>query len=144
MVLPLSLRRNTKLDLCLRPSAFLPANFSGTGTGTGTGTGNMKNGSTESPQQQLTIFHNGRVCVCDVTELQSNRTVITNLEFGYAMQARAILWVASGEMDERMSTPRSELISPSLQSPVSSLSMKRSLQRFLQKRKIRIQATSPY
>ncbi|KAF8413561.1 hypothetical protein HHK36_001552 [Tetracentron sinense] len=124
MVLPLALRRNCKLDLCLRPSASLPATDSGSDT--------MMDGSTGSPQQQLTIFYNGRLCVGDATELQ----------------ARAIIWLASREIEERMNTSRSESVSPSLQSQVlyspSGLSIKRSLQRFLQKRKKRIQATSPY
>lgn len=52
-------------------------------------------------------------------------------------------------MEERLKTPTgSDLSSPTLQteqySPSTGLSMKRSLQRFLQKRKNRIQATSPY
>ncbi|EEF42634.1 conserved hypothetical protein [Ricinus communis] len=94
----------------------------------------------ESPQerQQLTIFYNGRVCVCYVTELQ----------------ARAILSLASREMEDKMKTSllgtptgRSEFVSPlpsPLCSPSTGLSMKRSIQRFLQKRKHRAQATSPY
>ncbi|KAJ7968958.1 Protein TIFY 5A [Quillaja saponaria] len=95
-------------------------------------------------QQPLTIFYNGKMCVCDVTETQ----------------AKTILMVASKEMEERIRTPSgsgsgsgsSEPSSPILlQSPSPSphqqlygLSMKRSLQRFLQKRKNRIQETSPY
>ncbi|PON87913.1 Jasmonate-zim domain protein [Trema orientale] len=93
--------------------------------------------STPKQNQPLTIFYNGRICVCDVTEFQ----------------ARSILLLASREMEERLKTPRtttpgSEPCSPSLQSPIYSptaaLSMKRSLQRFLQKRKHRAQAMTPY
>ncbi|KAM5587647.1 protein TIFY 5A-like [Rosa sericea] len=97
-------------------------------------------------QQQLTIFYNEVMCVCDVTELQ----------------ARAILCAANNEIGETVvkttTTPSPipsgsyELSSPSLHySPLCSsrvaaggLSMKKSLQKFLQKRKHRSQATHPY
>ncbi|XP_076957112.1 protein TIFY 5A-like [Bidens hawaiensis] len=83
-------------------------------------------------QQQLTIFYDGKVSVCDVTELQ----------------ARTIIKLASEEMDEkcrRRPPPGSTTCEPS-SSPLmpGGLSMKRSLQRFLQKRQHRIQETSPY
>ncbi|RVW34920.1 hypothetical protein CK203_104881 [Vitis vinifera] len=62
--------------------------------------------------------------------------------------ARAILLLASREMEEKTRTPTaSDAISPSLHSQLYSptgLSMKRSLQRFLQKRKNRMEATPPY
>lgn len=69
-------------------------------------------------------------------------------------QARSILnMVANKEMDERglkrvnsnvgmMSSSSHQLYSPT--TPTSSLSMKKSLQRFLHKRKTRIQEASPY
>ncbi|KAL5977467.1 hypothetical protein ACLOJK_021814 [Asimina triloba] len=78
--------------------------------------------------QQLTILYDGHICVCDVTEIQ----------------ARAILCFASGETEEsaggRCLRPSSQ--EPQLHAPA--VSMKRSLQRFLQKRKTRIMTTSPY
>nr|GEU80161.1 protein TIFY 5A [Tanacetum cinerariifolium] len=91
----------------------------------------------EKQSQQLTIFYDGKVSVCDVTELQ----------------ARSIIKLANEEIEEkrRRSTPGSttstELSSPLISPPVYTprgISMKRSLQRFLQKRKRRIEATSPY
>ncbi|XP_020204360.1 protein TIFY 5A [Cajanus cajan] len=105
----------------------------------------MEAEASESPQQQepqrphqyhpFTVFYDGKICVSDVTEFQ----------------ARSILMVANKEMERRVMTPTgSEPSSPMLQSPhniyspSSGLSMKRSLQRFLQKRKNRVQETSPY
>lgn len=69
------------------------------------------------------------------------------------LQAKSILFYAnangSREVEERLKTPTgNEPGSPNVQSQMSSptagLSMKRSLQRFLQKRRHRVQATSPY
>ncbi|XP_042038706.1 protein TIFY 5A-like [Salvia splendens] len=83
----------------------------------------------EEEKQQLTIFYNGKIVVCDATELQ----------------ARAILWLAGREA-EPYDTPRSDLPSPLVASPLYSpnTDLKRSLMRFLQTRKTRVQATSPY
>ncbi|KAM7530470.1 hypothetical protein LguiB_033880 [Lonicera macranthoides] len=111
----------------------------------------ITNGSPKEEKEQLTLFYNGTVSACEVTELQ----------------ARAIIFFASQQMAEKSKSPslngsdplmvQSQMQSPSLngsdplmvqsqmQSPTSTdLSMKRSLQRFLQKRKHRIQSTSPY
>ncbi|WOG89675.1 hypothetical protein DCAR_0208913 [Daucus carota subsp. sativus] len=88
--------------------------------------------------QTLTIFYNGTVSSCDVTEIQ----------------ARSIISVASEELvreNNEATTPTlSETSSESCRKPQviykqnTGLSMKRSLQQFLQKRRTRIQATSPY
>ncbi|KAL9361201.1 hypothetical protein Peur_043986 [Populus x canadensis] len=81
--------------------------------------------------QHLTIFYDGRISVCDVTEFQ----------------ARAIIWLASREKEERSNTARSSQAPKPLHSQLHSppgLSLKRSLQRFLQKRKERAEAISPY
>ncbi|XP_071715341.1 protein TIFY 5A-like [Rutidosis leptorrhynchoides] len=94
----------------------------------------------QNQNQQLTIFYDGNISVSNVTDLQ----------------ARAIIKLASEEMESKWNTntnttpgsatsePSSPfMLSPSL-SPITELQMKRSLQRFLQKRKHRLQATSPY
>ncbi|KAH7533597.1 hypothetical protein FEM48_Zijuj04G0148700 [Ziziphus jujuba var. spinosa] len=82
-------------------------------------------------QQQITFFCNGRAFVYDLTELQ----------------VRAIILFASEEMEEKNDRKGSKLASISLQPQVykpPGFSLKRSLQRFLQKRKQRNQASSPY
>ncbi|KAF3449945.1 hypothetical protein FNV43_RR06024 [Rhamnella rubrinervis] len=160
------MRRNCNLELRLLPSSSSSSSSFFSDNQHHRQTANMKDESTsESPpsqrqqlkqhQQQLTIFYNGNMCVCDVTELQ----------------ARAILFYASREMEEKMMTMRTPKYDDAEYSPAptptptttptptgsststvvqmssptaAGLSMKRSLQRFLQKRKHRVHATSPY
>ncbi|CAL9772307.1 unnamed protein product [Musa acuminata subsp. burmannicoides] len=102
----------------------------------------------QQQQQQLTICYNGRICVCDVTEIE----------------AEAIIAMARQETDDQTrkkgqeqqpkesSTTSSSSSPPPLPPPRflkhlhidPELSRKRSLQRFLQKRKSRMNAVSPY
>ncbi|KAL3643652.1 hypothetical protein CASFOL_014467 [Castilleja foliolosa] len=84
-------------------------------------------------KQPLTIFYNGRVASSDTTELQ----------------ARTIIFLASKEMEGKSNnwagtSPCSEVLNSPIYSPTTHLSMKRSLQRFLEKRKNRAQSMSPY
>ncbi|KAG6594460.1 Protein TIFY 5A, partial [Cucurbita argyrosperma subsp. sororia] len=120
----LRMRRNCNLELRLSPTTTAAV------ANAAAASSSADNGSLQS--QQLTIFYNGRICVCDVTELQ----------------ARAILKLATREMEEKdLNEPTSPMLqqSPVPRTPTTpGLSMKRSLQRFLQKRKHRVQATSPY
>nr|AFL46174.1 jasmonate ZIM domain protein j [Nicotiana attenuata] len=130
------MRKNCNLELRLMPPSF---SFSPKSCTTPYFSMNRedKENTEEKEPQQLTIFYNGKLVVSDATELQ----------------AKAIIYLASREMEKKIkirspisesSSPISEPSSPLLQSPASDISMKRSLQRFLQKRKNRIQATSPY
>ncbi|PIA41635.1 hypothetical protein AQUCO_02200220v1 [Aquilegia coerulea] len=113
-VMPLGMRRNCNLDLCLvppTPSSSISVNdFM------------KKEGSNVNQQQLMTIFYNGKICVSDVTEFQ----------------ARAILYHAYKETEERLksphnihSEPASPCLSPyQLHSPTATgVSMKKSLQR---------------
>ncbi|XP_008229679.1 PREDICTED: protein TIFY 5A-like isoform X3 [Prunus mume] len=82
-------------------------------------------------QQQITIFYNGQVFVSDVTELK----------------VRAMILLAAGDMAERGISSVSNAALLALQSQIygpPGVSMKRSLQSFLQKRKKRSQEASPY
>ncbi|XP_076885349.1 protein TIFY 5A-like [Bidens hawaiensis] len=83
----------------------------------------------EKQNQQMTIIYDGKVSICDVTELQAMR----------------IIKVASEEIGDNCgrTSPCSPLTSPLIGSQ-GGLCMRRSLQMFLQKRKHRIQSTSPY
>ncbi|XP_058097551.1 protein TIFY 5A-like [Magnolia sinica] len=119
----LTMDRNCNLELRLLPAgvdADLPSADSGPSS------------SDELAQnsQQLTIFYNGRICICDVTEIQ----------------AREILCLVNREMHEKLTARHMDPLPPSQQPQprAPALSMRRSLQRFLQKRKTRILTTSPY
>ncbi|KAL5731743.1 hypothetical protein ACHQM5_004443 [Ranunculus cassubicifolius] len=86
--------------------------------------------SRETRLQRITIFYNGKICVCEATE----------------DQARRILDCAKKQTEEAMQRNRnnSDTVASHLNSPTG-ICVKRSLQRFLEKRRDRIQSTrSPY
>ncbi|KAK7412569.1 hypothetical protein VNO78_04034 [Psophocarpus tetragonolobus] len=124
------MRRNCNLELALFPPCHHPMIEQRCEISP------MQNYLLHQQQQPLTIFYDGKICVADVTDLQ----------------AKSILMLANGKMEERVKTPTgSEPSSPSvmhtnnqLHSPGTGLSMRKSLQRFLQKRKNRVQEASPY
>ncbi|KAI3824559.1 hypothetical protein L1987_06022 [Smallanthus sonchifolius] len=121
------MRRNCNLELRLVPPSPFNLRQENPSDDINMVGGDLK----EKQNQQLTIFYDGKVSVCDVTEFQ----------------ARTIIKLASEEMDDKWRrTPGSTTSSSPLMSAGNQggLSMKRSLQRFLQKRKHRIQATCPY
>ncbi|XP_020599789.1 protein TIFY 5A-like [Phalaenopsis equestris] len=91
--------------------------------------------SGDHPRQQMTIFYNGRVSISDVTELQA-RAILEMAKKELEMEEKR----GGGEAGEEM---RSGALPPvRVMNPGQS--MKRSLQRFLQKRKKRIADSSPY
>ncbi|XP_058767850.1 protein TIFY 5A-like [Vicia villosa] len=118
------MKRNCNLELCLYP----PYTFEEEK--------DSDKSSMQNEQQPLTIFYDGKMCVIDVTEFQ----------------AKSVLTMANKKVEEIVKTPTgSEPSTPTtvesphqLYSPGHALSMKMSLQRFLQKRKNRIQQASPY
>ncbi|KAL0534892.1 hypothetical protein IC582_029191 [Cucumis melo] len=145
-VLPISMDQNCNLELRLSPSSstFLSDRDSGDHPHHSHPRLHqfLDDECNKNSQQQMTIFYNGRVCVADFTE----------------DQAKAIIMLASRHVEERSTIPQQKLkprstspeqchreaVSGSGSGSGSGLSMKRSLQRFLQKRKNRIQSASPY
>uniref|UniRef100_A0A3Q7HN62 Protein TIFY n=2 Tax=Solanum lycopersicum TaxID=4081 RepID=A0A3Q7HN62_SOLLC len=125
------MRRNCNLEFRLMPpslSTFSPNICSNNNTSSYFSMEEDKE-STELEQKSepLTIFYNGKLVVSHVTDLQ----------------AKAIIYLASRETEEKTNkslSPISEPSSPLLQPQT----VKKSLQRFLQKRKSRTQTTSPY
>ncbi|XP_038896063.1 protein TIFY 5A-like [Benincasa hispida] len=140
-VLPISMEQNCNLELRLSPSSstFYPHNHSDDHRHHHHPHLHqfLDDEFNKNSQQQMTIFYNGRVCVADFTE----------------DQAKAIIMLATRHVEERSKNPQQKLersTSPeqcnveAVSGSGSGLSMKRSLQRFLQKRKNRIQSASPY
>ncbi|XP_054779435.1 protein TIFY 5A-like [Prosopis cineraria] len=127
------MRRNCNLELRLFPSHDSDHHVHHhpiMGEGDKNHESEMMSPEDEGQQQKLTIFYDGKVCVSDVTDLQ----------------ARWIMKEATKEVEEKMkrSLSSSSLGQSQMCSPNTALSMKRSLQRFLQKRKDRIHESSPY
>ncbi|XP_050367977.1 protein TIFY 5A-like [Argentina anserina] len=97
-------------------------------------------------QRQLTIFYNGAMCACDVTELQA-RTILcaANNEIGNMVVKTSTTPSSSPRDHYKLSSPSMHYSPPySSRVPAGGLSMKKSLQKFLQKRNHRSQASHPY
>ncbi|XP_058754454.1 protein TIFY 5A-like [Vicia villosa] len=129
------MRRNCNLELCLFPQ-YVSDNNHNHNNHMVEEERDSDQSSIQNQQQPLTIFYDGKMCVTDVTEFQ----------------AKSILMMANRKVQETVKTPtESEASTPTtvesphqLYSPGPALSMKMSLQRFLQKRKNRAQQASPY
>ncbi|XP_004486286.1 protein TIFY 5A [Cicer arietinum] len=137
------MRRNCNLELCLFPPYHTSANRHNQCNLVEEEDHSDKRLTTQNQQQPLTIFYDGKICVTDVTEFQ----------------AKSILMMANKKLQESVNTPTprgsepstptivyspNQLYSPAGLGPGPRLSMKRCLQRFLQKRKNRVLEASPY
>ncbi|KAH0458300.1 hypothetical protein IEQ34_013615 [Dendrobium chrysotoxum] len=100
--------------------------------------------SDDHQRRQMTIFYNGRVCVSDVTELQG-KAILEMAKKELRLDEKQ----GGGNRQEEINTAAlpavTEAPAPATQLMSPGQSMKRSLQRFLQKRKARIaDSSSPY
>ncbi|XP_058726726.1 protein TIFY 5A-like [Vicia villosa] len=139
------MKRNCNLELCLYP----PYTFEEEK--------DSDKSSMQNEQQPLTIFYDGKMCVI-MSTISSKKSIysLTNNNNNWVnvnvVQAKSVLTMANKKVEEIVKTPTgSEPSTPTtvesphqLYSPGHALSMKMSLQRFLQKRKNRIQQASPY
>ncbi|WOK99499.1 hypothetical protein Cni_G08211 [Canna indica] len=114
------------------------------------GSGADDGGSAKQQQQQITILYNGRICVCRVTEQQARAIIsMAKQEMGGVVDDDQIM---GGKKKEEQQGQLEQQVAAAVSPPVErqllvngQLSMKRSLQRFLQKRKSRSDAISaPY
>ncbi|KAJ4824590.1 hypothetical protein Tsubulata_007141 [Turnera subulata] len=96
-----------------------------------------ENTTVQQGQEQLHRFCNAKFIAFDAAEIQA-RAIILLASRGMEHNSRLMRSPTGGE------TCSSPTLPSHLYSPTGGLSMKRSLQRFLQKRQNRIQATSPY
>ncbi|CAN6985749.1 unnamed protein product, partial [Brassica oleracea var. botrytis] len=123
-------RNNCDLELRVFPTSSYDESYTSVVESRSSGNSLSK----EEESQRITIFYSGKMCVSlNVTHLQ----------------AKSIISIASREMEERSSSngsdPRNKLTRlHHHQLPNPKASMERSLQSFLHKRRIRIQAASPY
>ncbi|RAL49768.1 hypothetical protein DM860_002059 [Cuscuta australis] len=96
------------------------------------GTLPARSGEKEGNANELTIFYDGKIVACDATELQARAIILL------ASQER---WRGSPSGPPVTQPPPEEYGRPTAS---YGLSMKRSLQRFLQKRKKRAESAGPY
>ncbi|CAI9089707.1 OLC1v1024328C1 [Oldenlandia corymbosa var. corymbosa] len=110
----------------------------------------------DQKKQQVTIFYNGQIAVCDATEIQvsaiillANGEKVDESLGGEAASSAAGRCSPSSICPQVCDSPLQR--SPSFKGPSPSplpafqgLAMKRSLQRFLQKRKYRTHTSHPY
>ncbi|ESQ33861.1 hypothetical protein EUTSA_v10009598mg [Eutrema salsugineum] len=124
----MKMHKNCDLELRLFPTSSYKSDSN-------TSVVESRSSQLKEESQRITIFYNGQMCVSsDVTKLQ----VCICIQIHKHGSAKSIISIASREMEERSSRFYNQL------STNPKASMKKSLQSFLQKRKIRIQATSPY
>ncbi|XP_074329488.1 protein TIFY 5A-like [Apium graveolens] len=93
----------------------------------------------EQNTRKITIFYNGRVKSCDVTEIQARSIIsVASEEIGREKGEAKTPTCSETSSD---SCPKAQVMHKQQN---TGLTMKRSLQQFLQKRRTRIHATSPY
>ncbi|KAJ8493334.1 hypothetical protein OPV22_015055 [Ensete ventricosum] len=97
----------------------------------------------QPPEQQITMFYNGQICVCDVTEIQAKAIISSAKREMEDVEAQK---QSSRRQGSSFPPPDATPSAPTRPPPSlnRSLSMKRSLQRFLLNRKTRAVDSSPY